>query len=266
MNPMRPPAWLENNRPLASTTSPSSASLRSHYHQPSALNSNPWQNTLNSRMDSLPAALSLEDELECEQRDYKKDARKRIKGVRHHLGKAGGEKSKLGDDADSARDVNLAGQSQSLEQEVELSLDMNFDQLEDFVDTNAARQRLQGSTTDGVPASPPNDHRSPTGSESGLYRSPSPSQTSFAERQTSLASTADASSQFSDASLAQSAQRALAVATMPAYLPRRPLPPSSAIDVLRRSTCLAAMCKSQSRRDAELPVASQTFHHLARHA
>ena len=207
MNPMRPPAWLDssnnnnNNRPLATTTSPSSASLRSYYHQPPASNSTPWQNPLNARIDSLPAAISLEDELESEHQP-KKDARKRIKGVRHHLGKST-DKSKVGDDTDSTRDLTLAGQSQSIEQEVELSLDMNFDQLEDFVDTNAARQRLQGSVTDSMTASP-SDHRSPNGSESGLYRSPSPSHASLADRQTSVASTADTSSQLSDASLAQS--------------------------------------------------------------
>ncbi|TKY86480.1 hypothetical protein EX895_004629 [Sporisorium graminicola] len=197
LNPMRPPAWLEHNRPLASTTSPSSASLRSHNHPPSTSNSATWQNPLHSRIDSLPTAVSLEDELESESHS-KKDGRKRIKGVRHHLGKnAGG--SKLDDDADPARDAAFAAQSQSIEQEVELSLDMNFDQLEDFVDTNAARQRLQGSVTDST--SPP-DHRSPNGSESGIYRSPSPSQASLADRQTSATSTVGSPSHASDASVA----------------------------------------------------------------
>lgn len=201
LNPMRPPAWLDNNRSLANTTSPSSASLRSHYHQPPTAQSNPWQNPLNARIDSLPAAVSLEDELESEAQ-AKKESRKRIKGVRHHLGKST-DRSKTGDDAESARDLSFAQQSQSIEQEVELSLDMNFDQLEDFVDTNAARQRLQGSVTDTI-ATSPSDHRSPAGSDSGLYRSPSPSHASLADRQASLTSTAEFSSQLSDASIAQS--------------------------------------------------------------
>ncbi|CDW99679.1 hypothetical protein [Sporisorium scitamineum] len=196
LNPMRPPAWLNHNHPLASTTSPCSASLRSHYHHPSTSNSATWQNPLNARIDSLPTAVSLEDELEHES-NPKKDARKRIKGVRHHLGK----NAKPGDDADSARDPAFAAQSQSIEQEVELSLDMNFDQLEDFVDTNAARQRLQGSVTDSTS---PSDHRSPNGSEAGIYRSPSPSQASLADRQTSVASTVDSPSHLSDASAAAS--------------------------------------------------------------
>ncbi|KAJ1024548.1 hypothetical protein NDA13_004479 [Ustilago tritici] len=200
MNPMRLPAWLDNNRPLASTTLPSSASLRSHYHQPPAAQSTPWQNPLNTRIDSLPPAVSLGDELELETQAKKE--RRRIKGVRHHLGKSS-ERSKTADDADSARDLSFPQQSRSLEQEVELSLDMNFDQLEDFVDTNAARQRLQASVTDGI-ATSPSDHRSPSGSDSGLYRSPSPSHASLADRQTSVTSTAESSSQLSDASLAQS--------------------------------------------------------------
>ncbi|SPO26130.1 probable Adenylate cyclase [Ustilago trichophora] len=104
LNPMRPPAWLDDN--------------------PYRLHPTTWQNPLNTRIDSLPAAISLEDELESEHQP-KKDARKRIKGVRHHLGKST-EKSKTGDDTDPTREHSFAGQSHSIEQEVELSLDMNL--------------------------------------------------------------------------------------------------------------------------------------------
>lgn len=197
VNPMRPPAWLDNHCTLANSNSPSSASLRSHYHQPPASsNPPPWQNPLVSRPDSTPSAMSLEDEVEAEHH-LKKDPRKRIKGVRHHLAKT----TKPGEDADSARDPAFAAQSQSIEQEVELSLDMNFDQLDDFVDTNAARQRLQGSITESAS---PSEHRSPNGSEAGVYRSPSPSQTPIAERQTSVTSTVESPSHASEASLAPS--------------------------------------------------------------
>ncbi|KAJ9475071.1 Adenylate cyclase [Pseudozyma hubeiensis] len=197
LNPMRPPAWLDNNRTLASSTSPSSASLRSHYHQPAAASaSTAWHNSLASRMESLPAAMSLEDELEAEHQP-KKDPLKRIKGVRHHLAKT----TKPGEDADSTRDPALAAQSQSIEQEVELSLDMNFDQLEDFVDTNAARQRLQGSVAESAS---PSEHRSPSGSEAATYRSPSPSQASLTDRQASVASTVESPSHASESSLAPS--------------------------------------------------------------
>ncbi|CBQ72433.1 Adenylate cyclase [Sporisorium reilianum SRZ2] len=195
LNPMRPPAWLDHNRPLATTTSPSSASLRSHYHNPSTSASASWQNPLHARIDALPTAVSLEDELDNENQP-KKDARKRIKGVRHHLGKNAHASKLGGDDADTARDPAFAAQSHSIEQEVELSLDMNFDQLEDFVDTNAARQRLQGSVTESTS---PSDHRSPNGSEAGLHRSPSPSQNSLVDRHTSVASTLDSPSEASAA-------------------------------------------------------------------
>ncbi len=210
LNPMRPPAWLDNNhnRSLASSVSPSSASLRSHYHQPPASIPAPWQNPLNSRIDSLPAAISLEDELESEHRDAKKEARKRIKGVRHHLAKASDRQR----GTDDSGDPSLSSQSHSIQQEVELSLDMNFDQLEDFVDTNAARQRLQGSSvTDAASTSTtsPSDHRSPSASESGLPHhphSPSPSDHALpSTRQASLTTNTDSSSQLSDASASQRA-------------------------------------------------------------
>ncbi|KAJ9478955.1 putative Adenylate cyclase (putative), partial [Pseudozyma hubeiensis] len=173
LNPMRPPAWLDNNRTLASSTSPSSASLRSHYHQPAAASaSTAWHNSLASRMESLPAAMSLEDELEAEHQP-KKDPPQ----------------------------THQRSQSQSIEQEVELSLDMNFDQLEDFVDTNAARQRLQGSVAESAS---PSEHRSPSGSEAATYRSPSPSQASLTDRQASVASTVESPSHASESSLAPS--------------------------------------------------------------
>ncbi len=248
-NPLRPPAWLDSNRPLASTTSPSSASLRSNYHQPPAASSTPWQNPLSSRIDSLPAAISLEDELESEQQP-RKDPRKRIKGVRHHLGK-----NATANDADSARDMALTNPSQSIEQEVELSLDMNFDQLEDFVDTNAARQRLQGSVTESTS---PSDHRSPNPSEAGTYRSPSPSQASF-DRQTSVASGgAGSSSHVSDGSIAQSSsyrntesqQRRHVDFHLDLHHPQRPSPfaDSSAAPQQHPRLSLAEMQNYQSLR------------------
>ncbi|PWY99847.1 adenylate cyclase [Testicularia cyperi] len=204
LQPLRPPAWLDTNRPLAATSTQSALSLRSHAIQPPALHPDPWHSSLTSRKEVLPAALSLEDELE-DSRDHKKDSRRRIHGLRHHLAKAN-ERSKHGDE-DISRESSLANHSQSLEQEVELSLDMNFDQIDDIVDPNAARQRLQGSGTESLsslPASPPNDHRSPNGSETGTYRTPSPSYSASVDRQTSFASTTPGSSQFSDPSLGHS--------------------------------------------------------------
>ncbi|KAI3487198.1 hypothetical protein L1887_48908 [Cichorium endivia] len=272
LNPMRPPAWLDNNhsRSLASSVSPSSASLRSHYHQPPASIPTPWQNPLNSRIDSLPAAISLEDELESEHRDAKKEARKRIKGVRHHLAKASDRQR----GTDDTGDPSLSSQSHSIQQEVELSLDMNFDQLEDFVDTNAARQRLQGSSvTDAASTSTtsPSDHRSPSASESGLphhSHSPSPSPSDHASpsnRHTSLSTNTDSASQLSDASASQRASSSRNTAsistsssTSTILSDRRPSPTQHAAPQQRPPR--------QPRRDAKLPVTPQTIEQPQRHA
>ena len=205
--PLRPAAWLDSSR-SSHLTSPSSASLRPTHASsiPPAFSVNPWISTLATRQDSMPQAFSVEEEQDYDLRaaEAMRKERKKMRGVLPHIGRER-EKSRNHDDPDGGREgSNGNTQLQATGLDVELSLDTNFDQIDDIVDTSIARNRqMGGSMNDGTLASSPSAYLdSANSSDTALVRTPSSSYSSLADqRQASLSSTLASSQQSSESGM-----------------------------------------------------------------
>ncbi|KAN0064637.1 cysteinyl-tRNA synthetase [Thecaphora frezii] len=226
--PLRPAAWLETGGPSRPNTSAASGSsmrgpptpgITSGFAPP-AFNPNPWERALPPLpLSATMPVQSLEDEFDAEIRaeQLRKEKRK-IRGViPHHRTR---DRTKTHDDGETARDAKPVPP-----EEVELSLDTNFDQIDDIVDTSRSRQ--VGPMDEPMP-SMPSSPRHPAGSSSSMIsiegypaRDSSTSYASTAEqRQPSFASTWGGSS-------SQSSEPAMRTSTRSGRLPYVPSSPSS---------------------------------------
>ncbi|PWN50986.1 hypothetical protein IE53DRAFT_368439 [Violaceomyces palustris] len=173
--PVRTATW-GGDAPTKPNTLGSPLMSHRHAQTPSALqpafSPTPGQARHTPRSDGIAGAVSLEDELDGEPKSDSRGVfreKRRLRGL--HLGKERGK-----EDADGTDDGNASGRGAADHGEVELSLDMNFDHIDDIVDTSAARQRMVGPMNEpmcdfGGSPFPRND--STSSSEAAMYKSPS---------------------------------------------------------------------------------------------